>query len=802
MTADQIDFKALARAALSSADRLVAQWLPGGKRDGHEFKALNPKRADSHLGSFSVNLNTGVWRDFATDDGGGDLISLYAYLFDVKQIDAARSIAEAIGFELNSNKQAERTQPVAASKSSRGQWVPVLPVPAGCEENYPVAHIKRGKPDVMHRYLSAEGLLNGFSCVFKKSDGGKEVIPLCFAKNSETGEQGWRWMAFPELRPLYGLQHLAGSSLPVLLVEGEKCADRAAGVLRDFVCISWPGGAKAVNKIDWSPLADRAVYAWADCDAQRVKLTQSEMTAGVDPGTKPLLTEYKQPGMQAMLRIKALVEAMNGGGQFHIVDIPAPGGKPSGWDVADAIDEGMTEVQLNQFILNVRDVSTAVDEAAKSDDFSYLLKNFALVYSTDTIYDMNKHLLLKVNNFKYAFPQCGPIWLKSPDRKMIDPDDLVFDPSERCKPPKINMYDGLSMSPKPGDCEAILELLRHLCADSADAADEIKKVVNWTLKWLALPLQQLGTKMRSALVFHGPQGTGKNLFFEIVASIYGRYSTIVSQAQIDSEYNDWAANKLFMIGDEVIARNELFHQKNQLKVFITGDTIQIHGKFLPFRSEKNHVNIVFLSNENQPLALEVGDRRYFVVYTPPMRDDGLYKRVVECLKDGGGAAFYDYLLKLDLTGFSAFDIPPMTTAKRDLIDLGLRPSERFVREWLRNQLPLPIHACSSEQLFRAFKYWSAANNERFNPNQQVFTASARRHIQYLSRLAKRHDYLCYKEKIRLPKQVNGQDYVRGWIPDGEGPREGQSEGEWMGYQITYFESYIDTYKQKIGGKEQ
>ena len=35
----------------------------------------------SSRGSFSVSITTGVWADFATDDRGGDLVSLYAYLF-------------------------------------------------------------------------------------------------------------------------------------------------------------------------------------------------------------------------------------------------------------------------------------------------------------------------------------------------------------------------------------------------------------------------------------------------------------------------------------------------------------------------------------------------------------------------------------------------------------------------------------------------------------------------------------------------------------------------------------------------
>ena len=63
-----IDIKQIADSLQSQIGSLVPAWLPQGKHDGNEWVALNPKRKDSKLGAFKVNLNTGVWCDFATDD--------------------------------------------------------------------------------------------------------------------------------------------------------------------------------------------------------------------------------------------------------------------------------------------------------------------------------------------------------------------------------------------------------------------------------------------------------------------------------------------------------------------------------------------------------------------------------------------------------------------------------------------------------------------------------------------------------------------------------------------------------------
>src|SRR5512147_3218681 len=97
----RVSFEVLANDCLARAEHLVAEWLPEGRREGQEWVALNPTRADSHLGSFKVNLVTGHWADFATGDKGGDLISLYGYLYGLKNGQAATHLLETLGLATN-----------------------------------------------------------------------------------------------------------------------------------------------------------------------------------------------------------------------------------------------------------------------------------------------------------------------------------------------------------------------------------------------------------------------------------------------------------------------------------------------------------------------------------------------------------------------------------------------------------------------------------------------------------------------------------------------------------------------------
>ena len=95
--ASRIDFVAINGAALAALPSLLSRWLPDGRREGHEWVARNPRRTDRNLGSFRVNMVTCRWADFATDDRGGDVVSLAAYLAGSSQAEAARNLADMLG---------------------------------------------------------------------------------------------------------------------------------------------------------------------------------------------------------------------------------------------------------------------------------------------------------------------------------------------------------------------------------------------------------------------------------------------------------------------------------------------------------------------------------------------------------------------------------------------------------------------------------------------------------------------------------------------------------------------------------
>lgn len=112
----------VARAALTAIDAILARWLPGGKRQGHEYIVRNPTRSDDRPGSFSVNCTTGRWSDFATDDKGGDLISLIAYVDRLSQAEACKILGTFLGIATSDRDADHSSRPKPA-------WVPLRPIP-------------------------------------------------------------------------------------------------------------------------------------------------------------------------------------------------------------------------------------------------------------------------------------------------------------------------------------------------------------------------------------------------------------------------------------------------------------------------------------------------------------------------------------------------------------------------------------------------------------------------------------------------------------------------------------------------
>ncbi len=241
-----IDFEGLAARLLEQSEVLVPRWLPAGKRRGHEWVCGDLRGEPGE--STSVNLSTGAWADFATDVRGGDLISLYAAIHGLSQLEAAR--------ELSPEQPAPRLNGHASAASPRP--------PESAPEDAPADASLPSLAEMTGRWT------------YRRSADAGPCLGVCRIETPDgksfrqfTWRDGkWTARGFGDSRPLYRLPELlAAPDRPVLIVEGEKPADAAAAALGDdWGVTTWAGGAQAARKSDWSALKRRTVTIWPDAD--------------------------------------------------------------------------------------------------------------------------------------------------------------------------------------------------------------------------------------------------------------------------------------------------------------------------------------------------------------------------------------------------------------------------------------------------------------------------------------------------------------------------------------------------------
>jgi len=183
-----------------------------------------------------------------------------------------------------------------------------------------------GAPPVPERLLLMDGLPTSMRWSYRDAggrlmhavlrwdmpNGRKEIRPLSLWRGAVSGGLLWRHAAPPVPRPMYGLDRLADDEpAPVLVTEGEKAADAAAGLVPWCVCVGWHGGVAALPRIDWTPLQARRVVLWPDAD---------------------------DAGEVAMRRLRDML--MDAGARFVGV-VTLPPEVSGGWDLADELPAGM-----------------------------------------------------------------------------------------------------------------------------------------------------------------------------------------------------------------------------------------------------------------------------------------------------------------------------------------------------------------------------------------------------------------------------------------------------------------------------
>jgi uncharacterized protein (DUF927 family) len=402
----------------------IQQLLPGGTVQNNEYVVKNPTRNDNKAGSFSINLTSGKWSDFATGDAGNDLIGLTVYVKGISKTEAcfyigvsrpdksgANDIAKT---DFKANTEAEEEVEIEYTEEEIQEYMASLnddieqeqveeeqqaSTTAINTELQPHTHVtipefseefmgrktkdrfKDGKL-TFYRYYSSKGTPIG--CVVrcdKDVDGDK-------AKSFAQFSYDWikkRWQASwsGDGKPLYNLQEItARPDVPVMVVEGEKTAEAAKLLFPDYVVTTSCMGSASPRSSNWSCLSGRDVIVARDND-----LTGSRYARSLND----ILTKQGAKSISGLSPLRL--------GSYTIIDgkpTKREYGTPEKYDLADSLTDGWTAELINEwknhedfspFFEATKDVIALGEELKDGDKVIYLKgKRYKLNYKNNILY--------------------------------------------------------------------------------------------------------------------------------------------------------------------------------------------------------------------------------------------------------------------------------------------------------------------------------------------------------------------------------------------------------------------------------
>lgn len=571
-------------------------------------------------------------------------------------------------------------------------WVAQKHAPANAVRPGQINHPRLGLASASWEYRDLEGRLVGYISRFEINKDGKqikELAPMSWGRDADSGKEAWCWKGFVKPRPLYR-GHLLKEypDAAVLVVEGEKTADAAQLIVGDeYLVVTWPGGSKAVKYVDWAALKGRDVVIWPDAD---------------------------EPGEKAASQIGEIL-TREGAKSCRKIDLPA--GLEEGWDLADDIPAS------NRFDPLYLIKTAKAFEQQSVDIIDEYNQNFAVVLVGDKTVvlwekpDEDNPHKVDINFispsafgmlFGNRYVQLGRkeepapnVWMKSERRRTYQ--GVVFKPGRTTKR-DYNLWRGFAYEPDPdGDFSLLVEHIRENVAQGDESLER------WIWAWFAQMFQQPGNKVGTSLALRGKQGTGKTVIGQHMGALFPAHYKLVDDSRyVTGQFNAHQASCLLMHADEAFFAGDPRHI-GRLKGMVTSDVNQIEYKGKDTIETENFMRLFISSNEGFIVPASFEERRFAVqdMGLGRQQDRPFFQAMKKQMLSGGYEGLLHHLLHLDLSTIDV-GVIPSTEALVDQKLHAMDPVLRFWYERLRDGEIIPRTTLgwpdkvSTEHLYQAY----------------------------------------------------------------------------------------------------
>ena len=280
---------------------------------------------------------------------------------------------------------------------------------------------------------------------------------------------------------------------------------------------------------------------------------------------------------------------------------------------------------------------------------------------------------------------------------------------------RYNTYDPDVVMKPTAELEDCPELLERLLDNLVSDDDEWYYLV----QWLGYKIRHPDSGSQVALIFQGAQGTGKGLLFKLLERIWSKYVVQVDGAALESDFNGFLHEKLLVVGNEV--GSDFFRDKRRaatkLKGWVVGDNLRINMKNIREFQVRNPTSWILCSNDNVPIVIDAGDRRYTVLQSKtPLReaDPELIPLYLQALKDPNFVQdVVNFLHTVDLSDFD-HAMPLENVARAEVQKSSLQSHDL----WWDDECP-PDGTYPVDLVYKEYSRWAKEEQGERSPTKKV-----------------------------------------------------------------------------------
>ena len=243
------------------------------------------------------------------------------------------------------------------------------------------------------------------------------------------------------------------------------------------------------------------------------------------------------------------------------------------------------------------------------------------------------------------FTESQAIRFKKVDSMIFKPDLKPGEIVEQEGLTLVNSYRPIEVPSTEGDPSPFIEHLFKILPNERDR--------DILINYMAAIVQHKGVKFKWCPVLQGVEGNGKTLFSECVAHAVGmRYSHFPKANKIDSQFNGWLINKIFIGVEDIYVPDHRREVVESLKPMITGKYQEVESKGVDQVTIEVCANFILNSNHRDGIRKTKNDRRFCMLFTAQQEEehlkrDGLtgayFTKLYDWLNNGGFAVVTNYL---------------------------------------------------------------------------------------------------------------------------------------------------------------